>query len=94
MATRVVTLDVREDVRQGREPFSKILETAASLQNRESLLLIVPFEPVPIYRMMARQGFSHKSKPTGTGDWEVLFMRGATSDVFAKSPAPRQSASA
>jgi uncharacterized protein (DUF2249 family) len=71
-----VKLDVREDIRNGREPFGKVMQTVASLKASEQLLLIAPFEPAPLYAVLAQQGFSHQSKPTATGDWEVLFTRG------------------
>jgi hypothetical protein len=82
MSARILTLDMRDDVRNGREPFSKVLAAAENLKST-AILLITPFEPVPLYRLMARQGFSHESKPTESGDWEVLFLRGAACDSFA-----------
>ncbi len=39
MSDKIVTLDVREDLRNGREPFSKVMGAAAHLQSNESLLL-------------------------------------------------------
>jgi uncharacterized protein (DUF2249 family) len=75
MKDKVVRLDVREDLRRGREPFSKIMMTVSQLKDDESLLLTAPFEPVPLFAVLARQGFSHASKPSGSGDWEVLFTR-------------------
>jgi uncharacterized protein (DUF2249 family) len=76
MSQTTVKLDVREDIRNGREPFGKIMQTVARLKGSEQLLLIAPFEPAPLYAVLAQQGFSHQSKPTATGDWEVLFTRG------------------
>lgn len=77
MSEEVVTLDVREDLRQGREPFSKIMETVAGLTADQSLRLLAPIEPVPLFRVMARQGFNHEARRTDSGDWEVLFCRDA-----------------
>ena len=76
MSPTTVRLDVREDIRNGREPFGKIMQTVARLKAHEQLLLIAPFEPAPLYAVLAQQGFSHQSKPTATGDYEVLFTRG------------------
>jgi uncharacterized protein (DUF2249 family) len=70
-----VTIDVREDIRAGREPFSKIMNAAAALQTAEQLLVIAPFEPVPLFQVLEKQGFCHTSKPVAAGDWEVRFMR-------------------
>jgi uncharacterized protein (DUF2249 family) len=72
---KTVTLDVREDLKRGREPFSKIMRTVAGLGEEEDLFLIVPFEPAPLYAALTQQGFSHESKETASGDWEVRFSR-------------------
>jgi uncharacterized protein (DUF2249 family) len=68
-------LDVREDLKRGREPFSKIMQAVAGLQANDKLLLIAPFEPAPLYRVLREQGFAHESKMTPEGDWQVLFSR-------------------
>lgn len=73
MSDSVVRLDVREDLAQGREPFSKIMQTAADLRQGDKLLLIVPFKPTPLFAVMAQRGFRHEARPTPEGDWEVLF---------------------
>ena len=75
MRERVVKLDVREDIRRGREPFSKIMQTVSQLGEDESLLLTAPFKPEPLFAVLAKQGFHHDSKPLDSGDWEVLFRR-------------------
>lgn len=53
-----------------------VMQTVERLKDGEQLLLIAPFEPAPLYAVLAQQGFSHQSKPTAAGDWEVLFTRG------------------
>ena len=75
MSNRTVTLDVREDIRNGREPFAKIMQTVAALKDSEQLLLIAPFEPAPLFAVLAQRGYSHQSKLTPAGDFEVLFTR-------------------
>lgn len=70
-----VTLDVREDIREGREPFSKIMSAVESLGPEDQLLLVAPFQPVPLYRVLGGKGFTHSATATETGDWEVLFTR-------------------
>ena len=76
MNPRTVTLDVREDIRNGREPFAKIMQTVAALKVNEQLRLLAPFEPVPLFAVLAQRGYSHQSKPTPAGDFEVLFTPG------------------
>jgi len=86
MSQSTVTLDVREDIRNGREPFGKIMQTVAALKDGEQLLLIAPFEPAPLFAVLAQQGFSHQATPTATGDWEVLFTRDSGNPANAKTP--------
>lgn len=74
MSQKVVTLDVREDLRNGREPFAKIMSTVSTLKPDEQLRLIAPFEPSPLYHVLGRQGFQHVARSVGS-DWEVLFTR-------------------
>lgn len=76
-SSKTVTVDVREDIRQGREPFEKIMAAVIRLQPDETLLLIVSFEPLPLYRVMARNGFTHWASQTVEGDWKVYFRREA-----------------
>jgi uncharacterized protein (DUF2249 family) len=94
MSNKTITVDVRDDIRSGREPFSRIMNVAAAMQANESLLVIAPFEPVPLFRVMEKQGFVHNGQATGSGDWEILFTRqpGATSAEAALASSPvRQS---
>jgi uncharacterized protein (DUF2249 family) len=80
-------LDVRDDLRQGREPFTKILDAVGRLADNQELLLLVPFEPAPLLTLLGSRGFSHSSKPTASGDWAVLFQRNAGAVVPAAPPA-------
>jgi uncharacterized protein (DUF2249 family) len=68
-------LDLRNDLRNGGEPFGKIMSAAAKVGAGESLLLLTPFEPVPLYNVMARQGFTHSVSRLESGDWEIRFTR-------------------
>lgn len=71
----VVTLDVRDDIRAGREPFQRIMAAVSSLREGQALELINVFEPVPLYEVMKQRGFSHRTDRTPEGDWRVLFYR-------------------
>lgn len=72
---RTVTLDVREDICQGREPFDKIMTAAGGLEPGDTLLLINSFEPLPLYRVMEQNGFFHWTERTADGEWRVYFRR-------------------
>src|SRR5215475_11046237 len=70
---KIPTLDVRDDLRNGREPFSKIMAAAAPLRRGEKFLLIAPFEPTPLFRVLAGRGFAYTARQTSDGSWEVVF---------------------
>jgi uncharacterized protein (DUF2249 family) len=72
---KVVTIDVRPDIESGHEPFNRIMRAVSSLTPGQKLLLLAPFEPVPLYRVMVSQGFSHVGEQAPSGHWEILFER-------------------
>jgi len=85
MSNHIVTLDVREDIRAGRQPCSSIMAAVAGLKDGESLRLLAPFEPAPLFEVLGQQGFAHSARPIGDSDWEVLFFR----DAAARQPPAR-----
>jgi hypothetical protein len=70
-------VDVREDLRAGNEPFSKIMAAVAELGDREILRLRTTFEPVPLFTVLGKRGFVHESEEHGADDWSVWFWRPA-----------------
>ncbi len=63
------------------------MRTVAGLEPDEDFLLIAPFEPTPLFQVLGQRGFSHESKATADGGWEILFTRGAeTAPDPAKTP--------
>lgn len=77
-----ISLDVRADIRNGGDPFAKIMSAIARLKAGESLLLTAPFAPVPLFHVLAKKGFKHTARTIPGGDWEVLF------EPETGSPAP------
>lgn len=82
----LVDLDVREDLRAGREPFRQILQAAIGLQPGQVLRLRAIFEPAPLYAVLGKQGLSHYTERLAAEDWRVWFYRGAG------APAPQAGA--
>ncbi len=66
-------LDVRPMLRAGEEPFQAIMDAVSSLAPGQTLRLIAPFRPVPLYSVMANRGFAASDRALDGGDWEVLF---------------------
>jgi len=86
MDKRIVTVDVREDIKNGREPFLRIMQAVSVLPADQKLLLITPFEPVPLYNVLGQRGFSHESRMVDEDVWEVLLER--TPEATAPKPPP------
>lgn len=75
----LVTVDVRETLKSGGEPFSDIMKAVAALKPGQGVKLLAIFKPVPLFSVMASKGFSHSEREIGGGDWEVVFTpAGAT----------------
>ncbi len=86
MTNKTITVDVRENIRRGCEPFSKIMNATAALQADEQLLVIAPFEPVPLFGAMEKQGFACKARATAADDWEILFTRRPDTQPLEAAP--------
>ncbi|MBU6296618.1 MAG: DUF2249 domain-containing protein [Alphaproteobacteria bacterium] len=70
----LVTVDVRETLKAGGEPFSDIMKAVVALKPGQGLKLLAIFKPVPLFAVMAEKGYSHTEREIGGGDWEVIFM--------------------
>lgn len=54
-----IYLDVRPILDSGNDPLQKILSKISLLKNGEVLVIINSFEPVPLYTLLGKKGFSH-----------------------------------
>ena len=84
-----VELDVRDDLRRGREPFRHILAAVEALAPAQVLHLRAIFEPLPLYRVLARRGFAAASQAHAPDDWSVWFHRAAPDATDTRRPAAR-----
>jgi len=87
--TDLSTLDVRDILKAGGEPFSQIMQAVEALAPGQGLRLLATFKPVPLFTVMAQRGFGHTEREIGGGDWEVIFTpashtAGAASAAGAK----------
>jgi hypothetical protein len=83
--SRLSVVDVREDIRAGREPLAKIMAAVRVLGPEQVLVLRAPFEPIPLYHVLGKRGFAHWAECGAADDWTVWFYRGADQPV-AESP--------
>lgn len=84
---RLHDLDVRDDLRGGREPFSRIMEARRALRPGDVLRLRAIFEPVPLYAVMAKQGLEQWTERLADDDWRVWFYEAGASAVATESAA-------
>lgn len=71
----MATLDARPIIAAGEEPFDQIMASVASLGENEELVILAPFEPVPLEGMLSSQGFTYDAVAIDNGDWQVTFRR-------------------
>lgn len=84
----IVEIDVREALRKGEEPFHAIMAARNRVPDGGVLRLRAIFEPVPLYRVMANQGFDHWTERLAEDDWRVWFYPAGP----AERPAPAAAA--
>lgn len=92
--SRILDLDVREDLRAGREPFQRIMHARQALAHDGVLRLRAIFEPTPLYGVLGREGFSHWTERLADDDWRIWFYRheaaaGAAEGTAANAAAAR-----
>ena len=88
-ADRLKVLDVREDLRAGREPLRRILDAVRGLSADQVLQLRATFEPVPLYAVLEKQGLAHFTERLAADDWRIWFYR---SRAPVAPRAPREAA--
>ncbi len=54
------------------EPFERVLEALGELRLGDKLKLIVPHEPVPLFRFLLRNNYAYRSKNIAQGHCEVV----------------------
>lgn len=73
----VVDVDAREDLRAGREPFSKIMSAVDALTAGEVLCVRATFAPAPLVALLGERGFVYRMESQADDDWLVWFWRPA-----------------
>ena len=59
MARKLVLLDVRDVLRRKEEPFPLIMRSVEALEGQDVLELHATFDPVPLEKVLGKQGFKH-----------------------------------
>jgi uncharacterized protein (DUF2249 family) len=68
-------VDTRPIFGRGETPCAAIDDAVETLIPGQPLVLLVPFEPAPLYQKMAAQGFTHKASKEEDGTWRIEFRK-------------------
>lgn len=77
---QLVSFDVREMLAKGNDPLKAIQQKIKSLLPGEVLVIINNFEPVPLIKLLERQGFKSYVNPIDTDTIETFFYKLAADD--------------
>ena len=66
-------LDVREELRAGKEPFARIMQAVAGVAPGGVFALRAIFEPKPLYALLGGKGFEAWTERLADDDWRVYF---------------------
>lgn len=73
--TAAAVLDVRQELAEGGEPFARIMTAATQIEPGQSLVIVAPFEPAPLYTALGSRGMSHATVCVAADEWIVRFSR-------------------
>lgn len=91
----VTTLDVRPLLAAGEEPFDAILAAARGIAPGQTLEIVAPFEPAPLYAVLGGMGFAHRTEPRAGGAFAVRFTQtGVTPEATVEAVAARYAGAA
>jgi uncharacterized protein (DUF2249 family) len=53
------------------EPFERVMEAICDMQPGDTVLMLLEREPVPLYRVLDRNGYAHRVVCRGDGVFEI-----------------------
>ena len=65
--------EIRLDLRglEPPEPLERVLTALSTLASNQRLVIVIPREPVPLYRILARNGYAHNTVLRDDGLFEI-----------------------
>lgn len=75
IVSNVRVVDARPVIASGGEPFDLIMAAAEQTGPGQVLVILAPFEPVPLEGVLGEQGFDFEATEVESGDWRVRFWR-------------------
>jgi|YelNatPaOPRAMG01_1025707.scaffolds.fasta_scaffold09465_6 uncharacterized protein (DUF2249 family) len=82
---KIIELDVRPILEMGKDPFLDIMAKVKTVGDDEVLLLINSFEPVPLYSVLSKKGFEHKTIKKESAFYIYFFKKQVSANTAANS---------
>ncbi|MDF2923617.1 MAG: universal stress protein [Paenibacillaceae bacterium] len=86
-----IELDVREELRQKKDPFELIMGTVKKLGKNDLLVLHATIKPTPLLGLMKLKGYSHKVEKIQADYWITMFVHKSLAPLL-KQDDPEESA--
>lgn len=86
----IETLDVRNDIRQNKDPFNRIMTKVSSLKPGKYLLLVNSFEPIPLINILTRKGFRYFVRKEATDRVLTYFHKAEEVQLPGKKEGERE----
>ena len=79
-ALEIEPFDVRPILADGEDPFSRLMEKVADIGDGGALVVDAPFNPTPLRRTLAKQGFSSYGRKLAGAHWRIYFHQDGGAD--------------
>ena len=72
--------EIRIDARdlEPPEPLEKVMQALTLLRPGQSIRLLLPREPFPLYPILAARGYGHVTRMEANGDYVILIRQAGT----------------
>ncbi len=83
---RVILVDVRG--LPPCEPMERVLQALRELAPGDEVRMLLHREPVPLYALLAEQGFAHRAQRQPDGHWAIRIRHAPAGSGASWDPAP------
>ncbi|PRY01224.1 uncharacterized protein DUF1858 [Pontibacter ummariensis] len=91
--SRIISLDVSEDIATGNDPFLKIMDAVEQLDEQKALRLLNTFEPTPLIAILQNKGYASYTETKGPELVHTYFWLGAARSEEPAAESPKQETS-
>ncbi|OYT16975.1 MAG: hypothetical protein B7C24_05085 [Bacteroidetes bacterium 4572_77] len=75
---KTITLDVRPILESGIDPFKEIMAKLEEISDKEDLLIINTFEPIPLLNILKDKGYQYETTRPSPGEVHTLLIKEET----------------